>query len=307
MDIMIREETLLNVMRSVTRNGRSIVLTGVLAIICVYIFSLVGFVFFQSDFAIEAEPVEMIANCTGGGAKCYEVSEAVKENSCENLIMCIITTLNQGLRSGGGIGDVLRPPSVKDRYFMGRVMYDLLFFFLVIIIILNLIFGVIIDTFADLRSEKQNKEDILKNKCFICGLERAAFNNRTVTFDDHINSEHNMWHYLYFIILIKVKDPTEFTGPESYVSELMEKRQLDWFPHLRCMSLTFGETENEQEEIRNLHTQLEQTNSLVQTLSKQLNGLREQMIEQRNNKQKLGMLANPGARNPMMHSAVRPR
>ncbi len=26
-----------------------------------------------------------------------------------------------------------------------------------------------------------------------------------------------MWHYLYFIVLVKVKDPTEFTGPESYV------------------------------------------------------------------------------------------
>ena len=34
-----------------------------------------------------------------------------REASCDNLIICIITTLNKGLRSGGGIGDVLRPPS----------------------------------------------------------------------------------------------------------------------------------------------------------------------------------------------------
>ena len=45
----------------------------------------------------------------------------------------------------------------------------MLFFFVVIIIVLNLIFGVIIDTFADLRSEKQQKEEIIKNSCFICG------------------------------------------------------------------------------------------------------------------------------------------
>lgn len=49
------------------------------------------------------------------------------------------------------------------------MVYDLLFFFVVIIIVLNLIFGVIIDTFADLRSEKQKKEEILKTTCFICG------------------------------------------------------------------------------------------------------------------------------------------
>lgn len=40
---------------------------------------------------------------------------------------------------------------------------------MVIIIVLNLIFGVIIDTFADLRSEKQKKEEVLKTTCFICG------------------------------------------------------------------------------------------------------------------------------------------
>jgi hypothetical protein len=37
------------------------------------------------------------------------------ERSCETLIMCIITTLNNGLRNGGGIGDVLRKPSSSVR------------------------------------------------------------------------------------------------------------------------------------------------------------------------------------------------
>lgn len=45
---------------------------------------------------------------------------------------------------------------------------------MVIIIVLNLIFGVIIDTFADLRSEKQKKEEILKTTCFICGERGVA-------------------------------------------------------------------------------------------------------------------------------------
>jgi len=57
--------------------------------------------------------------------------------------------------------------------FFARVVYDLIFFFVVIIIVLNLIFGVIIDTFADLRSEKQNKEEVLRNSCFICGKTRS--------------------------------------------------------------------------------------------------------------------------------------
>ncbi|EFX61440.1 hypothetical protein DAPPUDRAFT_273432 [Daphnia pulex] len=45
-----REETLLNVIRSVTRNGRSIVLTAVLALILVYMFSIIGYFSFMSLF-----------------------------------------------------------------------------------------------------------------------------------------------------------------------------------------------------------------------------------------------------------------
>ena len=41
--------------------------------------------------------------------------EELRERACETLMMCIVTTLNQGLRNGGGIGDVLRAPSSKVR------------------------------------------------------------------------------------------------------------------------------------------------------------------------------------------------
>ena len=64
---------------------------------------------------------------------------------------------------------------------MLRVIYDLTFFFVVIIIVLNLIFGVIIDTFADLRSEKQQKDEILRNTCFICGKQRLNGNKASAT------------------------------------------------------------------------------------------------------------------------------
>jgi inositol 1,4,5-triphosphate receptor type 1 len=98
----------------------------------------------------------------------------------------------------------------------------MMFFFIVIIITLNLIFGVIIDNFADLRTEKQRNDEILRNTCFICGLDRKSFDNKHVTFEDHVRKVHNMWNYVYFMVLINVKDPTEYTGPESYVHEMIE-------------------------------------------------------------------------------------
>lgn len=179
---------------------------------------------------------------------------------------------------------------LQEGLFVARVIYDLLFFFIVIIIVLNLIFGVIIDTFADLRSEKQQKELILKNHCFVCGLNRSAFDNKTVSFEEHIKCEHNMWHYLYFIVLVKVKDPTEFTGPESYVHAMVKASILDWFPRLRAMSLAAIDGEGEQIELRSLQTTLESTQVLVSNLSQQLMELKDQMTEQRKQKQRLGLL-----------------
>ncbi|KAJ8361136.1 hypothetical protein SKAU_G00176610 [Synaphobranchus kaupii] len=321
-DLVYREETLLNVIKSVTRNGRSIVLTAVLALILVYLFSIVGYIIFKDDFILA---VDRIPNKTleGGasmvgdflsagvcrkdsGENCSTefVGEAMftqpsavviedKERTCDSLLMCIVTVLSHGLRSGGGVGDVLRKPSKEEPLFAARVIYDLLFFFMVIIIVLNLIFGVIIDTFADLRSEKQKKEEVLKTTCFICGLERDKFDNKTVTFEEHIKVEHNMWHYLFFIVLVKVKDSTEYTGPESYVAQMIREHNLDWFPRMRAMSLVSMDGEGEQNEIRNLQDKLESTMKLVSNLSGQLTELKEQMTEQRKQKQRIGLLGHP--------------
>lgn len=272
--IVYEEETLQNVIRSATRNGRSIALTAVFAFILIYLFAIVGFIFFQDDFVMPTEPIpskplvssEILENVQfcqatdqSGSSNCstqsnkslYTVDklmnkidqtnenndEVKEERMCDTLFMCIITTLNRGLRNGGGIGDVLRSPSPLEPHYLSRVLYDMLFFFLLIVITLNLIFGVIIDTFADLRSQKQQKDETLRNTCFICGLERSAFNNKATSFDEHIRYEHNMWHYLYFIVLVRVKNPTEFTGPESYVAKMIQEKKLDWFPRMRAMSL----------------------------------------------------------------------
>ncbi|XP_036426726.1 inositol 1,4,5-trisphosphate receptor type 1 isoform X3 [Colossoma macropomum] len=309
-DLVNREETLLNVIKSVTRNGRSIVLTAVLGLILVYLFSIVGYIFFKDDFILEVDRIpnstleegasmasgflsEGTCNVENGTCLTVDAAEDDVERACDSLWMCMITVLSHGLRSGGGVGDVLRKPSKEEPLFAARVIYDLLFFFLVIIIVLNLIFGVIIDTFADLRSEKQRKEEVLKTTCFICGLERDKFDNKTVTFEEHIKEEHNLWHYLYFIVLVRVKDSTEYTGPESYVAQMIKEHNLDWFPRMRAMSLVSSDGEGEQNELRCLQEKLESTMRLVSNLTNQLTELKEQMTEQRKHKQRIGLLGNP--------------
>ncbi|XP_054628941.1 inositol 1,4,5-trisphosphate receptor type 3 isoform X2 [Dunckerocampus dactyliophorus] len=312
-DLIYREETLFNVIKSVTRNGRSILLTALLALILVYLFSIVGFLCLKEDFIMEVDPLPQIAqapqqsdtsqeflgSCSADGVSCTAESAAAEaedddeettERACDTLLMCIVTVLNHGLRNGGGVGDVLRQPSKNEPLFPARVVYDLLFYFIVIIIVLNLIFGVIIDTFADLRSEKQKKEEVLKTTCFICGLERDKFDNKTVSFEEHIKLEHNIWNYLYFIVLVREKNKTDYTGPESYVALMIKNNNLDWFPRMQAMSLVVTDGDGEQNEMRMLQDKLASTTKVVMTLTTQLTELKEQMTEQRKRRQRMGFV-----------------
>uniref|UniRef100_A0A915CC30 Inositol 1,4,5-trisphosphate receptor n=2 Tax=Parascaris univalens TaxID=6257 RepID=A0A915CC30_PARUN len=313
-DIVASEETLRNVIRSVTRNWQSIIMTGLLALILVYLFSIIGYLFFQRDFQLEVDRIDQMAEgtlsketdvhqCTGASGTYFvenatnvegtcdvllEPNRADVHNdeddkiwSCETLRMCIITTLNWGLRNGGGIGDVLRNVPPNEDSFTPRILYDMAFFIVLIVIVLNLVFGVIIDTFGDLRAERNEKDDILKNTCFICGLERGRFDNKSVTFEEHRSSEHNLYHYLYFIVWLQVKDETEFTGPESYVAECIKERNNDWFPRMQAMSLAEDDQEAEQpERITDIREMVGALLMMVKNHDRQFDDLRQMIYEQ---------------------------
>ncbi|KAI6654157.1 Inositol 1,4,5-trisphosphate receptor 1 isoform [Oopsacas minuta] len=243
-DIVHRETTLQNVIRSVTKNWFSIMLTFILALILIYIFSILGYLFFQDDYWVLYDPL----GCADGSlSDCDDVDKS--EKTCESLFFCVLTTLWQGMRQGGGIGDVLKKSSKDDQpHYYLRIIYDMAFFFLIIVITLNLILGVIVDTFANLRSIQSEQEDILNNSCFICGLKRSNFDKKAVKFEAHISKEHNVWHYLQFRAYLKEKSHTEYTGPESYVQNQIDQESTEWFPWLRAMSLRKTEDENEVEQ-----------------------------------------------------------
>ncbi|KAF2987875.1 hypothetical protein EK904_011997 [Melospiza melodia maxima] len=62
---------------------------------------------------------------------------------------------------------------------------------------------------------------------------------------------------------------------------------------MRAMSLVSSDSEGEQNELRNLQEKLESTMKLVTNLSGQLSELKDQMTEQRKQKQRIGLLGHP--------------
>eukprot|EP01060_Flectonema_neradi_P030314 TRINITY_DN4372_c6_g1_i1.p1 TRINITY_DN4372_c6_g1~~TRINITY_DN4372_c6_g1_i1.p1 ORF type:complete len:2743 (+),score=487.11 TRINITY_DN4372_c6_g1_i1:100-8328(+) len=206
-----------SVIRSITKNGKSLLLTGLLAVFIVYMFSVIGFLFFRDSFDNA-------------------------EQTCGTLLRCFAHSLFHGIRAGGGIGDLMEAPTTTlnvllDTDYGVRATYDFLFFVIVIVILLNIIFGIIIDTFAELRSEKQKIDDDIKTKCFICGIESSEFERHADGFDYHIKRDHNMWLYIYFIHHLRTKESSEFTGQESHVFDRMTEHDLSFFPTNRAICL----------------------------------------------------------------------
>ena len=83
-----------------------------------------------------------------------------------------------GVRIGGGVGSALAQISIQDDDYWGRWFFDLSYFILITFILLNIIFGIIIDTFADLRDQKKAELKDVQEKCFICSLSKYDFDTR---------------------------------------------------------------------------------------------------------------------------------
>ena len=60
--------------------------------------------------------------------------------------------------------------------------------------LLNIIFGIVIDTFAQQRDLQNQIKDNMENVCFICGIDRNSFDRKHPHgFEYHKEREHNIW------------------------------------------------------------------------------------------------------------------
>ena len=213
LSILIRNETAKNIVMAVIYPFRQLFVASTVGIYLLYIFSMFNFFFYYGD---------------------------VEDGECQDLLTCFVYTIDQGTRNGGGIGDVLSPISLDPgpdgggaEEWYKRSFYDLSFFILIIIILLNIIFGIIIDTFSDLRSQKEAKEDCKASMCFICGIERTTLDQDGNGFVVHCETEHNKWHYLYYLIhcqYMKQIEPDDMNSYELYVLRCYENDDISWMP-----------------------------------------------------------------------------
>ena len=211
LDTLLRYPVLLNILKSVWNPKKILILLFLLFVILMYIFTVFAY---------------------------YFLWQMYPPGYCSSTWVCLLTALDKSFKTDGAIGGYLEPINFfdNDYNFMLRFFFDNIYFLLIMVIMLNILLGIIIDTFGSLRAELKAYTWDRANICFICGFDREMLekvSNKRNGFVRHIKDDHYMWNYLFYIAYLFEKDSSDFTGIESYVREKVDKQDISWFPYLQ--------------------------------------------------------------------------
>jgi hypothetical protein len=235
--------TLRNVVKAVQGPIVQLGMTCFLGILVIHIFMVTAFWAFPDDLTDKSG---YYGDCPEGGGGGDDDDGSCAEGGgtmCSSMISCVAVFLVNGLTTGGGIGEFIsselgNAPPLSSPKTLARYAFDLAFFVVVTIGLLNLIFGIIIDTFSSLRERANEKKSLMESKCTVCGLTRQEFERKEPgAWRTHYKAEHNVWAYYSFVIHLQTKPPTEFTGLEDYVSTCLRQRNLTWLPRHTALAL----------------------------------------------------------------------
>ena len=226
LDIVVRSRLLQKVIEAVTVNIQALTLTFLLVGVVTYHFTIIGQLYFRDDFNFNF--LDAAGNHT-------------VVDLCASTGECLMNTFYLGMSYGGfaqGLSDIREQWDTNHEKALIRWVIDLLFYISVLVLLLNIIFGIVIDTFAQQRDLQNQIKDNMENVCFVCGIDRNTFDRKhPIGFEYHIEHEHNIWHYLSFTIHLEQKSVTEKTGPESYVAEMLKSNNLTFYPILKASSI----------------------------------------------------------------------
>jgi hypothetical protein len=190
------------IMLAVVNPMRQLLTTMAIILIVIHVFASVIFVFFRNEFL---------------------------HLTCNSMWKSFKLMVSYGFRSEEGIGRYMTPT-------IGiRVIIDVSFYFIIVVILRNIFFGIIIDTFGELRGIKMDRELDLNGRCFICGIDQQDFDKRIangsgIDFKQHRTLTHNIWNYLYFAMRIWEQPRSQDTSLEMYVRQCIENNDVSWFP-----------------------------------------------------------------------------
>lgn len=158
----------------------------------------------------------------------------------------------------------------QDSKFGLKVLFDLSFFIVINTIIMNIVAGIIIDTFGEMRDQLYERQEKLSNTCLICQNIRSSIEEIGVNFKVHVSKDHDLWLYLEFMKYIKVKRRVDYTADEVAIYSDLENKTIDWMPQGSSVFLK-GLGDEDEDLIKEIDKKVDGLDSRLSDLQKMLN------------------------------------
>ena len=213
LSILSLNQSLKNIALSFFTKGNFLMWTSLFTLVLLYEYSGWGF-FFQRD-------------------RFYETSGRDKpEEMCKSLLYCFLTMINNGMRWHCGIGKITRSESYILHFwpFVHRFCFDLLFFWLIEVVMLKILYGIILDSFSELRQTHNLIEKDMTNNCFICNLDKDECEKNNINFQEHCEKVHNVWDYAFYMITLRMNDTTNLNAINLRNKQKILEKSVDWLP-----------------------------------------------------------------------------
>lgn len=186
------------------------------------------------------------------------IPDQLPTRDCFRFDDCLFTIFDQTFKNSNGIINFL----TDDNLLGGDVLLvnvrfwiDNLFAIVNIILILQMVAGIIIDSFSALRQGQGEVDEDRYNVCLICGLHRTELNKlygNEEGYNEHIKLDHYFWNYMFLIFNLLKKKPNELMGIDDFIfKKYKENQSTGWIPFKTCKKKleaderNGGEKENE--------------------------------------------------------------
>ena len=205
--------TLKSIIASIREKGSELGASFLLLIFLVYFYSNIGFFYLNEHFQADIE-------------------DDISDNYCLCLSFCFMTNFDAGIRARGGAADQMIRISFErhtDVYLI-RMAYDITYFLINIIIMIDLVFGIILGTFSKMREEERECDNDKINHCFICHITREIIEKRKENFQFHREKRHNLWNYINYMLFLKFTDVNKLNVTNIFTKNNLDNKNICFLP-----------------------------------------------------------------------------
>ena len=147
---------------------------------------------------------------------------------CQHFFNCYLSMITLGIRAGNGLG--LNMKSINSPGYFTEFLIEWLFYFLIILVMLNIINGIIVDTFQEQREKNNIRNDAKINRCFICHHDRQYIEKHGINSSFHMKVVHSYKSYFDYLISIQKQNKLDLNSLDYEIWKKMENEKTDFFP-----------------------------------------------------------------------------